>query len=126
MTNLLVIEDEDSLRDSLVDLLEAEGYVVAQAENGLLGTQAAEACPPDLIICDIMMPVWDGYAVLHHLRRTPTTVHIPFVFLTARADRSGSATDAGLGEVDYVTKPFTCASLLAVVRARLPHFEPRS
>ena len=118
MTKLLVIEDEDSLRDSIADLLEAEGYEVLQAENGLTGVQLAGKHLPDLIICDVMMPVSDGYDVLNKLRSMATTADIPLIFLTARAE-SPAGLGSGRGSTGYLRKPFTRAALLAIVQTRL-------
>ncbi len=119
MPKLLVIEDEDSLRDSVTDLLEAEGYEVVQAENGLIGVQHAEEYIPDLVICDIMMPMLDGYDVLDRLRHTPATADIPVIFLTARTEQSSRDAANDHGPTEYLTKPFTRAALLAAVETQL-------
>ncbi len=115
MTRLLLIEDEDSLRDSLADLLEAEGYQVLLAENGLQGVQLANEHLPALIICDMMMPLLDGHEVFQRLRAVTATAGIPFIFLTARADRFDDLPEA----TAYITKPFTRARLLAAIQANL-------
>ncbi len=118
-TKILVIEDDASIRNSLVDLLEAEEYTARGAEDGLSGVQAARAFLPDLIVCDIMMPELDGYGVLDQLRQDPATATIPFIFLTARADRTDLRKGMGLGADDYLTKPFTRADILQAIRMRL-------
>jgi DNA-binding response OmpR family regulator len=117
MAKLLVIEDEDSLRDSITDLIEAEGHEVLRAENGSIGVQLASEQLPDLVLCDIMMPVLDGHEVLSRLRSQTITADLPFIFLTARTDLS----DLGLirGSATYLTKPFTRAALLKAVVAQL-------
>ncbi len=119
MTHLLVIEDEKPLREEIVDTLRFEGFEVQSAENGQQGVNIARETKPDLIICDITMPVMDGYEVLMALRDDYTTADVPFIFLTARADRSFVRHGMELGADDYVTKPFTQHELLAAVKSRL-------
>ena len=87
MAKILVIEDEPDVRNNLVELLESEDFDVASSENGLMGALWAQQYLPDLIICDVMMPEIDGYEVLAALREEATTATIPFVFLTAMADK---------------------------------------
>ena len=117
MTKLLVIEDEDSLRDSLTDLLEAEGYEVVSAENGAAGVRRAGELLPDLVLCDIMMPELDGHEVFSRLRSQTITADIPFIFLTAKVERPNLGAEQG--SVVYLTKPFTRATLLQAVTAQL-------
>jgi DNA-binding response OmpR family regulator len=115
----LVIEDQVKIREDILEMLEMEGFNVYGAHNGQIGTQLAREYRPDLIICDIMMPGMDGYSVLMSLQHTPDTATIPFIFLTGRADRESQRQGMELGADDYVTKPFTCAELLAAITARL-------
>jgi two-component system sensor histidine kinase/response regulator len=119
MAKILVVEDEESIRISVADLLEIQGHQIIEAENGLLGVQLASEQLPDLVVCDIMMPLMDGYDVLHLLRRTPTTAGIPFIFLTAKADRGDRRLGMDLGADDYLTKPFTPGELIGAVQGRL-------
>lgn len=119
MTVILIIEDEDALRDAIIDLLHFEGYQAIGAADGLAGLQAARERLPDLIICDIRMPLLDGYGVLLELNRTPETSGIPFIFLTAHASREHQRRGMTLGADDYVTKPFAHEELMAAIRARL-------
>ncbi|MBZ0276057.1 MAG: response regulator, partial [Anaerolineae bacterium] len=119
MTTILVIEDEQPLLEEIGDTLQFEGYEVHTAENGLAGVRQAQSNTPDLIVCDISMPELDGYGVLLELRKNPATVTVPFVFLTARADKSFMRHGMELGADDYITKPFTHNELLAAVRSRL-------
>lgn len=119
MAKILVVEDEDSIRISIADLLEVQGHQVIEAENGLLGVQLASEHLPDLVVCDIMMPLMDGYEVLSFLRQTPVTADIAFIFLTAKADRADQRLGMELGADDYLTKPFTPAELLSAIQARL-------
>ncbi|MBN1965567.1 MAG: response regulator, partial [Anaerolineae bacterium] len=106
MTRVLVIEDEEPIRENIIEILEMEEFEAVGAANGLLGVEAAQENPPDLIICDITMPGLDGYEVLLQLRQDTATASIPFVFLTARADRSFMRHGMELGADDYLTKPF--------------------
>lgn len=119
MRKILVVEDAQSLRKDILEMLGFEGYDAIGAENGLVGVEKARHEMPDLIICDIMMPGLDGFGVLEELRRDPITAAIPFVFLTARTDRVDVRQGMGLGADDYLTKPFTASELLATVHARL-------
>jgi len=119
MRKILIIEDEQSLREDVSELLGYEGFEVSSAENGLLGIQKAKELIPDLIICDVMMPEMDGYQVLSELRTTPKTNQVPFIFLTAKASRSDMRRGMELGADDYLTKPFTHQELLACIYSRL-------
>lgn len=120
MATLLVIEDEAPLRANLVRILNAEGYRVLTAADGDEGIRRAREERPDLVICDILMPRLDGYGVLALLRSQPETATIPFIFLTASADKEDFARGLQSGANDYVTKPFKIADLLAAVRRGLP------
>ncbi len=119
MNKILVIEDERAIRINLLKLLGAEGFHVIAAENGKDGVQLARTEPPDLIICDILMPELDGYGVLRTLQQDPVTATIPFIFLTAKSDRSDWRQGMNLGADDYLTKPFTRAELLEAIASRL-------
>jgi CheY-like chemotaxis protein len=120
MATLLVIEDEAPLRANLVRLLTAEGYRVITAADGDEGIRRAQKDHPDLVICDILMPLVDGYGVLATLRSRPETAATPLIFLTASADKEDLARGLQSGANDYVTKPFKIADLLAAIRRRLP------
>lgn len=119
MQKILVIEDEEAVRTNLLDLLEAENFKPIGAENGRIGIQLAQEHLPDLIICDIMMPELDGIGVLATLRDEPATNTIPFIFLTAKADRAELRQGMELGADDYLTKPFTPEELLQAIAARM-------
>lgn len=119
MVKILVVEDSEEIRGNIMDLLEAEDFEVMGAENGRLGVQIAQRQKFDLIICDIMMPEMDGYDVIAQLRQNPETADIPFIFLTAKAERDDLRQGMNLGADDYLTKPFTYGELLAAVEARL-------
>jgi DNA-binding response OmpR family regulator len=127
VTKILVIEDEDRLRENIAQILEFGDYEVATANNGITGLEIARQYIPDLIVCDIMMKQLDGFGVLQELRADPATATIPLIFVTAKADRDSMRQGMELGADDYVTKPFTTTELLNAVTARLKrHNELRS
>jgi signal transduction histidine kinase len=119
MKKILVVEDVQTLRRDIVEMLSYEGYDVEGAENGLVGVERARQYQPDLIICDIMMPGLDGFGVLETLRKDRSTAKIPFIFLTARTERPDERKGMELGADDYLTKPFTATELIKTVEARL-------
>lgn len=119
MTKILVIENEESIRENIVELLELEDFETLSAENGKIGLEIARQSHPDLILCDVMMPELDGYGVIEELRKEPQTMMIPFIFLTAKADKSDIRTGMDMGADDYLTKPFTPVELLKAITTRL-------
>jgi signal transduction histidine kinase/DNA-binding response OmpR family regulator len=119
MTKILLIEDTDSLREIILKLLECLDYQAMGAENGKVGLQLAQEHLPDIILCDIMMPEMDGYEVLTALRQKPETAIIPFIFLSAKADKSDIRQGMNLGADDYLTKPFTTEELNEAIAVRL-------
>ncbi len=119
MATILVIEDEAAILDTIVDTLQAEKFDVHSAANGSLGIELARKHMPDLIICDVMMPLMDGFEVLRQLRDDPKTATIPFIFLTAKAERDDLRKGMELGADDYVSKPFMPKELLKAVGTRL-------
>lgn len=119
MAKILVIEDEQTVRENIQERLETEGFDTIGAENGQVGVMCARDHAPDLIICDVMMPELDGYEVLSKLRQDPVTATTPFIFLTAKSDKLDLRQGMELGADDYLTKPFTKAELLGAVVARL-------
>jgi len=119
----LVIEDDEAIRANIVELLSEEGFTALGAENGKRGLELARSDRPELVICDIRMPELDGFGVLTELRSDPDTRTMPFIFLSAAADRADVRRGMNLGADDYVTKPFTRAELLDAVRSRLERQE---
>ena len=115
MTKILVIEDNDDVREEIVDILRLEGFEVRDAENGRLGLALAREWAPDLVVCDLMMPELDGYATLEAIRADPATASILFLCLTARAEHNDVQKAVDLGADDYLTKPFTIDELLASI-----------
>ncbi|MBL8164621.1 MAG: response regulator [Anaerolineae bacterium] len=119
MYKLLVIEDEPTILENIMETLMLEQFEVYGAKNGREGVEKALQVLPNLIICDIMMPELNGYGVLIELRNNPRTAAIPFVFLTAKAERDDMRRGMELGADDYITKPFTAPELLGAVKMRL-------
>lgn len=119
MKKILLIEDNKAVRENIVEILEMANYHALSAENGKIGVEIANKEQPDLIICDIMMPELDGYGVLHLLSKNPKTSTIPFIFLTAKADRTDFRKGMEMGADDYITKPFDDIELLNAVEIRL-------
>lgn len=116
---ILVIEDEMLVRENILERLEVEGFDTISASNGVEGVHLAQTHYPDLIICDVMMPELDGYGVLSKLRYNLSTATIPFIFLTAKADKVDLRQGMELGADDYLTKPFTKNELLGAITTRL-------
>lgn len=123
MKTILLIEDDTDMRENTAEILELANYTVLKAENGKRGVELARKTPPDLVLCDIMMPELDGYGVLHLLGRDPATAEVPFVFLSAKAERSDVRKGMELGADDYLTKPFEESELLNAIEGRLKRSE---
>lgn len=123
MRTILLIEDHDIIRENTAEILELTGYRVLTAENGKIGVEKALAERPDLVICDIMMPVLDGYGVLHIFNQNPQLAGVPFIFLTAKTERADLRRGMELGADDYLTKPFDESELLSAVASRLARFQ---
>jgi DNA-binding response OmpR family regulator len=119
MKKILLIEDNKEMRENTMEILELANFHVTTAKNGKEGVEYAQKEKPDLIICDIMMPVLDGYGVLHMLSKNTETASIPFIFLTAKAERSDLRKGMEMGADDYVTKPFDDIELLNAIESRL-------
>ncbi|HNT75352.1 MAG TPA: hybrid sensor histidine kinase/response regulator [Anaerolineae bacterium] len=116
---ILVVEDHDLLLLAIRDILEVEGYEVVTATDGVAGLEVMETFTPDLIVADISMPRMDGYQFFEHVREHPEWVPIPFIFLTARAEREDRLRGKALGAEDYITKPFDPQELVVVVSSRI-------
>ncbi|MEH1930721.1 EAL domain-containing response regulator [Nostoc sp.] len=119
MPKILIIEDEEAVRENLLDMLEAEDFETLAAADGRIGLHLAISEVPDLILCDLMMPEIDGHGVLRALRQEPSTATIPFIFLTAKSAKSDFRQAMDMGADDYITKPFTRAELLSAIMNRL-------
>lgn len=120
---ILVIDDNQDLRENTSEILELAGFKTLTAENGKVGVDIAVREKPSLIVCDIMMPELDGYGVLHLLRKNADTQNIPFIFLTAKTERSDFRKGMEMGADDYVTKPFEDIELLNAIEVRLKKAE---
>jgi CRP/FNR family transcriptional regulator, cyclic AMP receptor protein len=119
MKKILLIEDNDDIRNNTAEILELSNYKVIVAEDGKIGVEKAIEHTPDLIICDIMMPVLDGYGVLHAVHKNEAIKNTPFIFLTAKTERGDFRKGMELGADDYITKPFDGTELLNAVDSRL-------
>lgn len=119
MIKILLIEDDRVNRHLFQECLESEGFQIISAEDGAIGVRQAKKYLPDLIICDIFMPEFNGYEVLSQLRQDPNTAFIPLIFLTALATKIDYRRGMELGADDFLTKPLTADRLLAAVSARL-------
>jgi DNA-binding response OmpR family regulator len=120
---ILIIDDNEDIRENTAEILSLGGYKTYTAENGKRGVETALAHKPDLIVCDIMMPELDGYGVLHLLRKNPETENIPLIFLTAKAERNDFRKGMEMGADDYVTKPFEEIELMNAIESRLRKYE---
>lgn len=119
MKTVLIIEDNDDIRENTAEILQLAGYNVYQAPNGKQGVDLANQHKPDIILCDIMMPELDGYGVLYMLSKNVDTASIPFIFLTAKAERLDFRKGMEMGADDYITKPFDDIELLNAIESRL-------
>jgi CRP-like cAMP-binding protein/CheY-like chemotaxis protein len=119
MKKILLIEDNKDVRENTAEILTLAQYNVITAKNGKEGVELVQSEKPDLIICDIMMPVLDGHGVLHMLSKNEETSSIPFIFLTAKAERNDFRKGMEMGADDYLTKPFDDVELLNAIESRL-------
>ena len=117
--NLLLIENNQDIRENTAELLELEGYRVMTAENGLDGIRLAERYLPDLVISDILMPGADGYTVFQSLLGQEATRHIPFLFITAKSEGSDKMKALSIGQCAYLVKPFDERELLGCLAKML-------
>lgn len=115
---ILIIEDDEAIRQTLCDLLELNGHSVLAAEDGDAGIRLAGE-HPELVLCDVGLPGKDGYEVIQAIQRLPGGGEMPFIFLTARAERADQRRGMALGADDYITKPFTERDILEAIAARI-------
>ncbi|MES2558374.1 MAG: response regulator [Bacteroidota bacterium] len=123
MKTILLIEDNPDMRENTAEILELANYKVLTAADGKEGVKVAQQEKPDLIVCDIMMPELDGYGVLYILGKDPSTAAIPFIFLSAKAEKTDLRMGMSMGADDYLTKPFENTELLRAVEVRLKKSE---
>jgi DNA-binding response OmpR family regulator len=119
MHNVLVVEDDDMIRGLVVDILREEGFSTFEACHGAQALEVAQTQSLDLVLCDVMMPHVDGFTVLDELRSRPHLQSIPFIFLTAKAERQALRYGMEHGADDYITKPFSRSELLKAVETQL-------
>src|SRR5260221_5686354 len=119
MQKILIIDDEEWLREMVHVALHQQGFDVIEAPDGMVGVELARKELPDLILCDVNMEKMDGYKTLSSLRNEPATLSIPFILMTGLADNAGMRHGMELGADDYLPKPFTIDALYAAVEARL-------
>lgn len=119
MKKVLLIEDDMALRENTAELLELSNYEVTTAPNGRIGIDLAIANPPQIVVCDIMMPEVDGYGVLEALSSNPSTSHIPFIFLSAKTEHKEIRKGMDMGADDYLTKPFEEEVLISAIESRI-------
>lgn len=119
MIKLLVIEDNNDIRDNIVEILVLAGYEAFEANNGKTGVALAQELLPDIILCDVMMPELDGYGVLYMLNKNEATRTIPFIFISAKSERLDLRKGMEMGADDYLSKPFDDMELLHAIESRL-------
>ena len=119
MSKILVIEDNKSIKQTILDLLDSKGFEIYSACNGNEGIELAKKVIPDLIICDIIMPLKNGFDVIKELSGDLSTSLIPFIFLSAKAEKDDIREGIELGAADYITKPFRLGELLNVINIRI-------
>jgi DNA-binding NarL/FixJ family response regulator len=125
MKKILVIEDEPEMRRNITALLRYHDYEPIAAANGREGVEAARRERPDLVLCDVMMPVMDGYGVIQALQADASLARIPFIFLTAKGEKDDLRSGMNLGADDYLTKPVANADLVRAIETRLRRAEQR-
>ncbi len=123
MNKILVIEDEDNIRDNISDVLSLNDFEIFTAENGIEGVRLAKQINPDLILCDIMMPLMDGYGVLNEIKSDEKFTLTPFIFISAKSNHEDIRNGMNLGADDYLIKPFLLQDLLKIVSLRLEESE---
>lgn len=119
MKNILFIEDEKEVRETVVELLENAGYNVITVENGEQALEILEKEIPDLLIADIMMPKMDGYQLLDYFYKLPDSPKAPFIFLSGKSDSSDIRIGMNKGADDYITKPFRAKDILQSIETQL-------
>ncbi|MGK0291040.1 MAG: two-component system sensor histidine kinase/response regulator, partial [bacterium] len=119
MNQVLVIEDDDVIRNQILKILKFEDFDTISAENGKKGLKLAIEENPAIILCDVMMPEMDGYEVLRKYRETEKKEWVPFIFLTAKSSREDLRVGMDLGADDYISKPFTAKELISSIHKRL-------
>ncbi len=123
LAKILVIDDNSLFLETLLELLDAHGFLGIGTQRGLLGLQLAKAHMPDVIICDILMPELNGYQVLRQIRQNPATAKIPFIFITADPIDNAQYKVKEMGADGYLTKPFATSQLLQLIKMQLARID---
>lgn len=119
---ILIIDDDEGIRSNVVELLDLAGYETIDASDGRRGLELINQIKPDLILCDISMPILDGYGVLHAIQNNSDWSPVPFIFITASTKRNGFRTAMDSGADDYLSKPFSGDELIKLVNSHLIKF----
>jgi DNA-binding NarL/FixJ family response regulator len=119
MRKVLIVEDEIVLRNNMEEIISLHGFEVKSAENGEAGLLLARHFQPDLILCDIKMPRYDGFWLIEQIRNEVGLQTVPFIFVSAKVDRRDVREGMELGADDYITKPFTSNELIQAINSRL-------
>ena len=119
MARIIIIDDDPDILETVARVLHAEQHDVTLAVNGAQGIQLIKSHPLELILCDINMPIMDGYAVFQAIKNDAKTNAIPFVFVTARGARSDQRKGMELGADDYLIKPFSAKELISCIRTQI-------
>lgn len=119
MSRILVVEDDQTLREQLLELMAFEGYQGVGAEDGAQALERVHEAPPDLVLCDVGLPTLDGFSVIRQLRANPSTAETPIIVLTARQDLDTARRMRDLAVRAYITKPFALDVLLDAIHNAL-------
>jgi DNA-binding NarL/FixJ family response regulator len=119
MKKIVVVEDENRLRENIIEILQMEGYETFGATNGKEGFDIIEKNKPDIILCDVKMNDYDGYWLINELSKNEKLLNIPFIYISAKVDRIDVRNGMLLGADDYITKPFTRSELISAINMRL-------
>lgn len=123
MNSILIIEDDPSICSNMELILRMEGFAITAVDGGQKALDIIRKSPPDLILCDILMPEMDGHAFLKLLKQERECADIPFIFVTALGDRNDMRQGMAAGADDYLSKPFTAEELVTAVKGRLSRHE---
>lgn len=123
MKKVLLIEDDEQLRENIAELLDLYNYEVYTTAEGAKGVELAQQVHPDVIVCDIMMPGMDGYQVLERLSHHEATMRIPFIYMSAKSERADVRKGMDLGADDYIPKPFEEQELISAIENRIARVE---
>lgn len=121
--DILIIEDNQSVREEISDILEMEGFNIRVSENGKIGLKSVNKNKPNLILTDIVMPEMGGFELYQNIKKNPETKNIPIIFLSARADKESLEKAKSLGCLDYVVKPVSSELLVEKINSKLNYLK---